>query len=150
MADERTLTAGERGASARALDRVVAAFVLALMALGSFALWIGVPPLCLYASGKVAHSGTEHYLLALPMTAAAMLAWGLALIWLNGLYLRVTGVIARVRAEEEEFGPGSGPRFLRGPLEPLLIGSLVIALISLSIWFLFIAHGIDSGASFAP
>jgi hypothetical protein len=142
--------AGERGAAARALDRVASGFLLALMALGSFALWLGVPALCLYASGKVAHSGAEHYLLALPMTVAGMLAWGLVLIWLNNLYLRVTGVIARYRAEEEEFGAGSVPRFLRGPLEPLLIGSLVIALIVLTAWFLFIADGIDPGSSVAP
>ena len=72
------------------------------------------------------------------------------LIWLNNLYLRVTGVIARYHAEEEEFGPGTGPRFLRGPLEPLLIGSLVIALIVLTAWFLFLADGIDPGSSVAP
>ena len=110
------------------------------MALGSFVLWLGVPAACLYASAKVAGSSAEHYLLDLPMTIAAMIAWGALLVWLNALYLRVTGVIARYAAEDEEFGAGSGQRLLRGPLEPLLIGSLVIALIAISVWFLFLAH----------
>jgi hypothetical protein len=56
--------------------------------------------------------------------------------------------MARYAAEDEEFGSAS-TRFLRGPLEPLLIGSLVIALIALTVWFLFLAQG-DPGISVAP
>jgi hypothetical protein len=129
--------------------RLATGFLLALMALGSFALWIAVPVACLYASSKVAGSSAEHFLLALPMTVAAMIASGAVLAWLNSLYLRATGVMARYTAEEEEFGPRATPRFLRGPLEPLLIGSLIVAIIALTIWFLFLAHG-DPGISVAP
>ena len=39
----------------RIIDRLAASFLLALMALGSFALWIAVPAVCLYASARVAH-----------------------------------------------------------------------------------------------
>jgi hypothetical protein len=135
---------------ARLIDGLAAAFLLALMTLGAFALWLGVPVACLYVSAKLAHSGGEHFMLDLPMTIAAMIAWGALLSWTNRLYLRVTGVIARYQAEEEEFGPGSAPPFLRGPLEPLLVGSLVIALIALTAWFLFFAHGLDVPSSVAP
>ncbi len=140
----------ERSRTARVANRVAAGFLLALMALGSFVLWLGVPAGCLYASSKVAGSSAEHYLLDLPMTIAAMIAWGALLVWLNALYLRVTGVIARYAAEDEEFGTDPGRRLLRGPLEPLLIGSLVIALIAISVWFLFLAHNIDPSSSVAP
>ena len=139
----------ERGRAARAADRLAAGFLLALMALGAFALWLGVPAACLYASSRIAGSSAEHFLLDLPMTVAAMIAWGAFLVWLNTVYLRVTGVISRYAADDEEFG-GSSPRFLRGPLEPLLIGSLVIALIAITLWFLFFAHSIDPGSSVAP
>jgi len=57
------------------------------------------------------------------------------LIWLNGLYLRVTGILARAEADEEDSG---WSRRLRGPLEPLMFASLAIAIVALSIWFFFI------------
>lgn len=142
--------AAARRPAARLVDRLAAAFLLTLMALGAFALWIAVPLGCLYVTSKLTHSAGEHFMLALSMTVAAMISWGAFLSWLNRLYLRVTGVIARYQAIEEEYGAGAGPRFLRGPLEPLLVSSLVIALIALTIWFLFLAHNIDSRALVAP
>ena len=57
---------------------------------------------------------------------------------LNRLYLRVTGMIARYEAEREEFGVE--PPALRGPLEPLLVCSLVIALVAMFVWFLLLAR----------
>jgi hypothetical protein len=139
-----------RAPVARFADSLAAGFLLALMAMGAFALWIGVPLASLYATSKLAHSGGEHFMLALSMTIVAMIGWGALLAWMNRLYLRVTGVIARYQAEEDEFGPGAAPPFLRGPLEPLLVGSLVIALIALTVWFLFFAHGLDVPSSVAP
>jgi hypothetical protein len=139
-----------RSLAARAADRLAASVLLVLMAIGSFALWLGVPAACLVATSKLASSSADQFLLDLPLTIAAMIAWGGFLVWLNRLYLRVTGVIARYRAEEDEFGPGAGPRFLRGPLEPLLVGSLVIALIALTVWFIVGAHSANPSISVAP
>ena len=65
--------------------------------------------------------------------------FGAFLVWLNGLYMRVTGVIAAYEAEEKEFGPGAAPRYLRGPLETLLVSSLVLAIIALFVWFFVFA-----------
>jgi hypothetical protein len=131
------------------VDRLAAGFLLCLMVIGSFGLWIGVPAACLAATAKLSSSAAEHFLIDLPVTIGAMIAWGAFLVWLNGLYLRVTGVAARYDAEEEEYGPGSGPRFLRGPMEPILLSSLVIALVTLTVWFFVFAHG-DPGISVAP
>ena len=58
------------------------------------------------------------------------------LLWLNGLYLRVTGVFARLEEDEEE---SDWHRRLRGPLEPMMFVSLAVAFIALCIWFFFIA-----------
>lgn len=119
-------------------ERLAGAVLIVLMAVGSLALWILVPLGCLWVSSKLVGTSAEEYVVGLPITVVAMIVFGAFLGWLNRLYLRVTGVIARYEAEEEEFGVA--PPLLRGPLEPLLVGSLVIALVSLAIWFLFIAR----------
>lgn len=111
------------------LDRLAAAFLITLMAIGSLALWIAVPAAGLWATSQITDTTADHYLLALPATLAGMAAWGAALFWLNSLYLRVTGFW------EEPEDPDQPPRRLRGPLEPLLVGSLVIALVALTVWF---------------
>ena len=59
------------------------------------------------------------------------------LFWLNRLYLRVTGVLARLEADQREAG---WSRRVGGPLEPLLIASLVIAVIAFAVWFLVYAE----------
>jgi hypothetical protein len=59
------------------------------------------------------------------------------LIWLNGLYLRVTGVLARAQEDEDESG---WRRSLHGPLEPMMLASLLVAFTALSIWFFFFAE----------
>ena len=118
----------------RGVSRAAAGFLFVLMAAGSLTLWIGVPAGTLWLAGRVADSTAEAYLIGLPLTAAAMIVFGGFLVWLNGLYLRVTGVLGYYRAEEDEFGPGAAPRHLGGPLEALLVISLVIALIALGVW----------------
>ena len=59
------------------------------------------------------------------------------LFWLNGLYLRVTGVLARLAADEEE---ADWRRRVRGPLEPMLIASFLVALVGLLVWFFVFAE----------
>jgi hypothetical protein len=113
------------------------ALLLGLMAVGSLVLWIGVPLGCLWLSSKAVGTSGEEYVLALPLTILGMVGLGLVLSWLNRLYLQVTGVIARYEAELEEFGVA--PSFIRGPLEPMLVGSLVIALVALVVWFFLLA-----------
>ena len=66
-----------------------------------------------------------------------MVAFAPVLFWLNGLYLRVTGVLARLAADEDE--TGWQPR-VRGPLEPMLMASFLIALTALLVWFFVFAE----------
>lgn len=119
---------------ARMTDRLAAAFLLALMAVGSLVLWIGVPVGSLWAASKLSDSGTGHLLIALPLVPAAMIVWGTFLFWLNALYLRVIGVLT----EPED--PDEPPRPIRGPLEPLLVASLVLAIVAFLVWFFAFAE----------
>lgn len=119
-------------------DAAAATFLLALMALGSLVLWIGVPAGCLWISSKLVDSLGGHFLVALPMTLAAMSVWAAGLFWLNALYLRISGAFT---APDD---PDELPRPLRGPLEPILVASLVIALVALFVWFFAFAENPSS------
>lgn len=122
----------------RPLDGLAAGFLLVLMALGSLVLWIGVPAGCLWLAARLADSLATHFVIALPLTIAAMSAWAAGLFWINGLYMRIAGAFT----EPED--PDEPPRRLRGPLEPILVVSLVIALVALFVWFFGFAENPSS------
>jgi hypothetical protein len=121
----------------RARDRLAAAFVLLVMGAACVAFWIGVPVGVLWALSKATDSFAAHVTLGLILVPTAMFAFSPFLYWLNGLYLRVSGVLARLEADEREAG---WRRRVTGPLEPMLIVSFVIAMIALTIWFFFYAE----------
>ena len=121
----------------RLRERAAGAFVLVVLALASLVFWIGIPIGGLWALSKATDSFAGHFVLGLIGVPVAMALFSIVLFWLNGLYLRVTGVIARLEAEEEETG---WQRRIRGPLEPMLLFSFVIALVALTIWFFFFAE----------
>ncbi len=116
-------------AQGRARDRVAAAFLLCLMTVGSLCSGSASRSARLYAASKLVDSLAAHFVVSLPMTLTAMIVWGSGLFWLNGLYLRVTGFF------DEPDDPDEPPRRIRGPLEPILIGSMFIALVALFVWF---------------
>jgi hypothetical protein len=116
----------------RPVDRLVAAILLLLMAAGSLWLWIGMPLLTLWAVAQVVDTSAQHLTVGLVAVPAGMILFAPLLFWMNGLYLRVTGAARYVEDEEE----GELLR-VRGPLEPLLVWSLIIALVALVAWFVF-------------
>lgn len=119
----------------RGRDRAAALFLLALMAVGSVALWIGIPAGCLWTASKFTESGAYHFLLALPLTITAMALFAPVLVWMNRLYVRVVYESwVEEDVEEEQV------RALRGPLEPLLVGSLLLAIFTMMIWFFVFAQ----------
>jgi hypothetical protein len=117
----------------RPVDRVVAAFLLVLLAVGSLWLWIGMPLITLWAVAQIVDSPAQHLTMGLLAVPAGMIVFAPLLFWMNALYLRVTGAVRYVEDEEEE---GELLR-VRGPLEPLLVWSLIIALVALVAWFIF-------------
>jgi hypothetical protein len=119
-----------------AVDRTAAAFLLLLMAIGSLMLWIAVPAGWLWLAGKITAEPAQHILLSIVGTPFAIIAWARFLFWLNRLYMRVTvGAEAVERNEDDE-----EPRWVRGPLEPLLVVTLLLALAALFFWFFVYAE----------
>lgn len=119
----------------RSPARIAGAILLLAMALGTFTLWIGIPVGAMWAASQLAESSAGHFLIALPMALAGMAIFAAFLVWLNRLYLRVIGSFVADPEDEEEVS-----RIVRGPLEPLLVGSLIVALIALFVWFFFFAE----------
>jgi hypothetical protein len=118
-------------------ERLAGAFVLCVMAVACVVFWIGVPLGLLWALSKATDDGTTHFLAGLIGVPVAMAAFSPFLFWLNGLYLRVTGILARLDEDEREAG---WRRRVRGPLEPMLFLSLAVAFLALTIWFFVYAE----------
>jgi hypothetical protein len=111
----------------RRMDRIVAGLLLALMAIGSLALWLLIPTAVLWGLGQLTTSASNHLVLGITTVPLAMALFAGLLIWLNALYLRVVGAGAPLDDDEE-------PRPLRGPLEPLLGWSLALAVVVAVVW----------------
>ena len=124
----------------RARDRVAAGFLLLVLFAGTLVLWIGIPVLCLWGASKVTDSIGSHFLVALPTTLIAMGTFAWLLFWVDRLYLRVTGAFEPARDADEYEDDEDEPHVVRGPLEPMLIASLVIGLIVLVVWFFVFAE----------
>lgn len=119
-------------------DRVVAGFLWTLMALGSVAMWVAVPAAWLWVAGKITSDQAQHIILSLIGVPLAIIVWARALFWLNRLHIRVT--MPRLMREIEEAPEDEEPRVIRGPLEPLLVGSLAVAIVVMAVWFFFFAE----------
>lgn len=120
-------------------ERVAAAFLLVVLAIGSLALWTAIPALSLYTASQVTETLPAHFLVALPMTVISVILFARGLFWVNRLYLRVA--LGRRRAEEDDWDEDlDQPRWARGPLEPLLVVTLGLALVALFISFFFWAE----------
>ena len=118
----------------RALDRAAAGFILVLLGVGSLLLWVGIPYGLLWFFGRVTDSWNGHFLMSVLLIPIAMALFAPALFWLNGLYLRVTGVLRPEDAEDNH------DRSLRGPLEIFLYAGMIMAVVGLCVWFFGYAH----------
>jgi hypothetical protein len=121
----------------RPRERLAGAFVLVVMGLACVTFWIGVPLGFLWALSKATDDFALHFVGGLIGVPAAMALFSPVLFWLNGLYLRVTGIAARLEQDEREAG---WRRRVRGPLEPMLLTSFLVAAVALTIWFFFYAE----------
>jgi hypothetical protein len=133
-------TAGAMGnpGRSRPRDRVAAGFLIAVMVVGSPVLWIGVPVASSWVGGRLTADATTHLQIVVPLTIAGMVLFARLLFWVNKLYLRIAARAAEHDWEDEP--EETGPRYARGPLEPILVASLVIAFVALSVWFFVFAE----------
>jgi hypothetical protein len=117
-----------------------AVVLVALMALGSVIMWLGVPLGLVYLASKLADTPNPSmgpYLLVLIGLPIGMAVVGRALGWLNRLHIRLTG------AETDEYRPG-WTRSLRGErqssrrggvLDKVMIVSVAVAALTFAVWF---------------
>jgi hypothetical protein len=114
--------------------------LVALMAVGSVVMWLGVPLGLVYVASKLA--GTPNpsmgsYVLVLIGLPVGMALVGKVLGWLNRLHIRLTG------AETDEYRPG-WTRSMRGErqasrrggvLDKVMIVSVAVAGVAFAVWF---------------
>ena len=117
--------------------RLAAAFVLVVLGIACIVFWVGIPIAGLWALSKATDSFVTHFVVGLIGVPTAMALFSPVLFWLNFLYLRVSGALERLEEDEVESG---WQRRLRGPLEPMLLASFLVALVALCIWFFFVAE----------
>jgi ABC-type dipeptide/oligopeptide/nickel transport system permease component len=124
---------GSATARPRSRERVAAALVLVVI-VAAVVFWIaGLPLLILWGLSKATDSSAQHFVLGLIAVPTAMAWFGLGLIWLNGVYLRLAG--------GRQAKSGDLRHRLGGPLEFLLVSCLLIAVAALLVWFFLFAHG---------
>ena len=117
-----------------------AVMLVALMAIGSVVMWLGVPLGLVYLASLVADSPNPSvgpYLLIIVGLPVGMALVGKVLGWLNRLHIRLTG------AEVDEYRPG-WTRSLRGErqvdrrggvLDRVMIVSVGVAALAFAVWF---------------
>jgi hypothetical protein len=112
-------------------DRLVAALLLALIGVGCFALWLGIPALTLLVLSRVVDPSSNALVLyALILVPTAMVAFTWLLVLANRQYGRITRRRQLRRGELPQ--PSS-------PFELMLTVSLTVAIVALIVWFLFFA-----------
>ena len=128
----RTRPSQPREAPPAALGRLGAVFILVLLVAGCLALWLGVPAAALWLGSKLTDSFGWHMPVSLALAIPGMLALAAGLAWVNDLYLRVTGGRTVISRQVEIRR--------RGPLEPILIATLILAVAAFAVWFFLFAE----------
>lgn len=126
--------------------RLEAGALIALMAAGSVALWIGIPIGWLWIASQLVETQQPQlgpYVLVLAGTVVSIALMAVALIWLDRRFARVVGMTDGPRV------PLPWHRSMRGErgsqrrttvLDAVMTISVSAALVVLAIWFFFFAH----------
>jgi hypothetical protein len=130
----------------------VAIFLVALMAVGSVVMWLGVPVGLIYLASQISSSSTPTlgpYLLVLLGLPVGMAIVGKCLGWLDRRHQAITGSpgderrnapwLKSMRAERVSTRRG-------GVLDKVMIVSVCLALLCLAVWFFGFAGSSLPGA----
>ena len=125
--------------------RFVGAFLIALMAVGSVLLWIGIPVGWLYLVSRLVDSSEPSmgpYVLVLVGIPATMIAMGRLLAALDRTYGRVTGTAPQTRVQapwHRSLRGDRAPARARSVLDVVMVCSVGLAVICFAVWFLLFA-----------
>jgi hypothetical protein len=121
------------------------------MLLGSLALWIAIPVGWLWVTRHMQPLGAR-FLIVIVGCVSTMLGAGVFLYRLEAVYARMTGT-----AEPELAPPGwlrsvgdSGLRRRMTLLEIFLVGSALVALVTLVVWWVFLADSPNPSGPLQP
>ena len=126
-------------------EKPAAIFLIALMALGSVALWIVIPVAWIYGVSsqiKSTQPTLGPYVLILIGVPTSMFFAGKLLYRLNGVYERITGQASEVRVQmpwHRSMRGERAPQRRTTVLELVMMISVTFALIAFGIWFFFFA-----------
>jgi hypothetical protein len=127
--------------------RLVAVLLIALMAVGSVFLWLGIPFLWIYGASQVVESSQPSmgaYVAVLFGIPVSMVIVGKLLARLNAIYGDLTGTTPDVRVRTPWLRSMRGEREpvrTRSILDVVMVLSVSAALVLFGMWFLFFAEG---------
>jgi hypothetical protein len=125
--------------------RIVGAFLIALMAVGSVLLWIGIPVGWLYLASQITDSSQPSmgpYVLVLVGIPATMIAMGKVLAVLDRTYGRVNGATPQGRVQSPWHRSLRGdrrPARGRSVLDVVMVASVALAVVCFAVWFFLFA-----------
>jgi hypothetical protein len=121
--------------------KLLGALLIALMAIGSILLWLGIPVGWLYLVSRLVNSSQPSmgpYVLLIVGIPASMIVVGKALSKLNRVYGEVTGTTPTMRVRSPWMKSMRGERDSgreRTVLDVVMVWSVAVALLCFGIWF---------------
>jgi hypothetical protein len=126
--------------------------VVALMALGSLALWIAIPAGWLWVTRDLQPLGAR-FLIVIVGCVSSMLGAGVFLYRLEAVYVRLTGATEPEPATPgwlRSVGDAGLPRRRLTLLETFLVVSALIALVGLVLWWALLADSPNPSGPLQP
>jgi hypothetical protein len=121
--------------------KLLGALLIALMAIGSILLWLGIPVGWLYLVSRLVKSSQPSmgpYVLLIVGIPASMIVVGKALSKLNRVYGEVTGTTSTARVRSPWMKSMRGERDSgrqRTVLDVVMVWSVALALLCFGVWF---------------
>src|SRR5215211_1677503 len=133
-------------------NRLAAWALVALMAVGSIALWTVVPLMWIWFAAEVGGSYFISYLVALAGAPLTMIALGIALYRVQNRYASLSGATDPVPQRQAWLRSINAERTRRPTtlLDLFLIVSAVVALVALIAWYFGFADAINPTGPLAP
>jgi hypothetical protein len=125
--------------------RFAAFGLIALMAIGSIAMWLGAPLFWIWFASHTADTSAPQlgsYMIVIAGIPTTMVILGKALSKLNRVYAELMGTVGDVRIHAPWLRSMRGERTSNRPrtvLDVVMVWSVGLAVIAMGFWFFFIA-----------